>query len=177
MSKTIYVCIERRYLIRLNDQRENAESVLEDELGYGIMKYFNYYKGFAKCQNKSAKGKMSCKLGELVCLCIGYFENVEVGKLRVISEFASYCVKEQLYLPRDDYSTNTTVKANTQRKTKADEFAISIKPYIYELMSSGCTTKYKIAEELNKMGILTRRNMLWNAKTVSRILKRLNEIN
>lgn len=58
-------------------------------------------------------------------------------------------------------------------KTKADQFAETLRATIHGFIDSGVTSARGIAFELNKRDILTARGGVWHQSTVSNLMKRL----
>ena len=68
------------------------------------------------------------------------------------------------------------VKGWAAVSSNADKFALSIKPFITELESSGMNSANGIAQALNYRGIKTARGGRWHASTVCNIRKRIQKL-
>ncbi len=60
-----------------------------------------------------------------------------------------------------------------QNREQADQFAVSLRPLILQLMLARRWGPVKLARELNRMGVPASRGGKWHPATVDRLLKRL----
>ncbi len=60
-----------------------------------------------------------------------------------------------------------------QNREQADQFAVSLRPLILQLMLARRRGPVKLARELNRIGVPTSRGSKWHPATVGRLLKRL----
>ncbi len=60
-----------------------------------------------------------------------------------------------------------------QNRERADQFAVSLRPPILQLMLARRRGPVKLARELNRIGVHTSRGGKWHPATVDRLLRRL----
>jgi hypothetical protein len=72
-------------------------------------------------------------------------------------------------------SGNGMVNNGKANKQAADRRAEALRPTILELRTAGVLSNKAVARELNERGIATARGGKWNGRSVTRLLRRLEE--